>query len=168
MKKKKAKSPKTVRHPMHGEIVEIIALAKSKAVETKRKVQPLDEKLQHIIDEADVTIPLVNNLKPIYYESMKGIWTSVSEQVSDLDEDLKLLNLNINSTTGSSSTSTVVMSGAYINDGYLNVEDSDFTNSWVKFEEFASRASSVKYPFYIPMINRHASQSGVLNCKLAG
>jgi len=27
---------------------------------------------------------------------------------------------------------------------------------------------SVKYPFYIPMINRHASQSGVLNCVLAG
>ena len=27
---------------------------------------------------------------------------------------------------------------------------------------------SVKYPIYIPMISRHASQSGILNCILAG
>jgi len=35
-------------------------------------------------------------------------------------------------------------------------------------EKVEQNASTVKYPFYIPMINRHASQSGVLNCKLAG
>ena len=140
MKKKKANSPKTTNHPMQGEILEIMASARNKAAEAKLKAQSIGEELQHIIDEADVTMPLINNLNPTYYESMKGIWTSVSEQVESLDEDLKVLNLNINSTTGSSSTSTVVISGAYINNGYLGVEDLDFANSWLNFEEFASRS----------------------------
>jgi len=39
---------------------------------------------------------------------------------------------------------------------------------YLEWKEAGRYTPIVKYPFYIPMINRHASQSGVLNCKLAG
>ena len=34
--------------------------------------------------------------------------------------------------------------------------------------EVQDELRNVKLPFFIPMISRHASQSGVLNCELAG
>lgn len=141
MSKKKSKSAQPEIHPMQAEIIETIKLAKGKAIDAKRKTQAADQKLQTIIDEADVTIPLVLNLKPTNLESVKGIWNSVAEQVSDLDDNLKYLNLNINSTTGSSSTSTAVLSGYFVNDGYMDVESPEFVDAWSNFEAFASRPS---------------------------
>jgi hypothetical protein len=141
MSKRKSRLPRTELRPMQQAIIAKMELAKSRALEAKRKIRRLDKKLQNIIDEADVTMPLVNNLKPSYYENLDGIWTSISDQVTVLDEDLKALNLNINSTTSSASTNTVTMSGVYINGGFQNMEEPSFKDHWVLFEEFASRPS---------------------------
>lgn len=139
MSKRKSRLPKTALHAMQQAIIAKMELAKSRALEAKRKMRRLDKKLQNIIDEADVTMPLVANLKPNYFENLDGIWTSISDQVTVLDEDLRVLNLNVNSTAGSTSTNTVTISGAYINDGFQNLEEPIFKDYWRRFEQFASR-----------------------------
>jgi ABC-type thiamine transport system substrate-binding protein len=61
MKKKRAKFRRTEKHPMQAEVLERIASARKKATEAQLKAHSIAEKLQLIIDEADVTMPLVSN-----------------------------------------------------------------------------------------------------------
>ncbi len=141
MKKKKAKSTEPKKHPMHAEVEGILALVKNEAIKARKNIQSIDEKLQTIIDEADVTMPLVVNLNPVHLEGLGGLWTSVGQQVADLGKDVQFINLNINSTTGTSSASTATMSGYYVNDGFSNVETPEFKKAWSSFEAFAGRPS---------------------------
>ena len=68
MSKRKSRLPRTELHPMQQAIIAKMELAKSRALEAKRKIRRLDKKLQNIIDEADVTMPLVNNFIFLYYK----------------------------------------------------------------------------------------------------
>jgi len=126
------------RNPMEVEIAGLIESAKNKAQEAQENNHSIGEKLQLVIDEAEQILPLIPYLKPEIYESVKDIWSSVDDQMTHTNKDLKQFKFNLNSTAGSATVSSGIVTGAYINDGFYN-EASGFSETWVVFEAFASR-----------------------------
>lgn len=137
--KKKTKSSEIFPNPMQQELAGLIEGTKEKAKEAKQNTQTIGKKIQSVIDEADLTLALLANIDPQYYEGLKDIWNSTYDQVSRINANLGQTMLSTTSASSTASISSTIISGAYINDGFRNVDEPEFKSAWVKFVFFANR-----------------------------
>jgi hypothetical protein len=90
-KKKKTKTPIPLIHPTQVELANMVAKARKEAQEAVRRVEIVKGRLQEIIDEANMTNPLIPFIQPQDTEGLINIWSSVTDQVSKINTNLEQL-----------------------------------------------------------------------------
>jgi len=140
MNKKKNKTSSKLVHPTQTELVEMLAKARKEAEEAIYRVEDVKGKLQEIIDEANVTNPIIPYIHPQETESLINVWSSVTNQVSRINNGLKDIYPSTDSAGGTATVSSTIISGSYTNDR-LYSDNPDFQNAWIPYVEYASRPS---------------------------
>jgi hypothetical protein len=118
----------------------MVAKARKEAEEALRRVHIVEGNLQSIIDEADLTKPIIPFIQPQDTEGLINIWSSVGNQVSKLNTDLGTIHLSTDSASGTASISSATISRAYTNDR-LMTDHPEFPSVWMPYVEFVSRPS---------------------------
>lgn len=127
-------------HPIQVELADTIAKARDEAIGASSRAKVIAEDMQSVIDEADVTIPLVSYIKPQNAEELLDIWFSIGQQASRIHMGLESFQGYTGGTVSSTSTSTVVISRNYLHNG-LFVDAGGFETAWLQYTEFAKRPS---------------------------
>lgn len=140
-KKKKINktSPKLI-HPTQVELAEILAKARKEAEEAIYRVENIKGRLQEIIDEANVTNPIIPFIQPQDTEGLINIWSSVSDQVSRINTSLGNIYPSTDSASGTATISTATITRAYTNDRLIT-DNPEFPSVWMPYVEFVSRPS---------------------------
>jgi len=137
--RKKTETPKITTHPIQIELSRTIARARDEAKGAHDISQKVGENLQSVIDEANVTIPLVPYMDPEDVEGLITIWSSAADQASNIKAGLEEIYPSTDSSSSTASISSAIISGSY-SSGRLFI-DEDFTVAWIPFLEFAGRPS---------------------------
>ena len=138
--KKKTKAPLPLIHPTQVELANMVAKARKEVEEAIRRVEIVKGNLQSIIDEADLTKPIIPFLQPQDTEGLINIWSSVGNQVSRLNTDLDAISPSSDAAGSTATVSSAIISGAYTNNR-LFVDSPDFQSVWIPYVEFVSRPS---------------------------
>jgi hypothetical protein len=125
-------------HPIQHELLKTIATARDEAKGASSRAKKVELDMQSVIDEADHTIPLVPYIKPRDVEGLLNIWTSAAQLASRVNTELESYEGDTGGTVSLSSTSTAMISGAFVHDGLL-VDASGFEAVWQPYAEFANR-----------------------------
>ena len=87
-KKKNIKTTPKLIHPTQVELAEMVAKARKEAEEAVHRVEIARGRLQEIIDEANMTSPLIPFIQPQETEGLISIWSSLTDQVSKINMNL--------------------------------------------------------------------------------
>lgn len=136
--KKVEESTESSLHPVQAELAEVIGKARGEAEAAAASAQAIKEDMQFVIDEADQTMRLVQYIKPDIAEDLLDIWSSVGERTSRVRFVLEPLRSDTGGTVSSTSTNTIVISGAYLSGGLYSDRDG-FEDAWMQYEDFARR-----------------------------
>ncbi len=139
-KKKKAKKSVPLYHPTQVELASMVAKARKEAEEAIHRVHIIGGNLQSIIDEANVTNPIIPFIKPQDSEALINVWSLVANQASKINMDLGTIQPTTDSVNSTATVSTTIISGSYTNNN-LFVDNSDFESAWIPYVQFASRQS---------------------------
>jgi len=139
-KKRKPTTPPHLIHPTQVELANMVAKARKEAEEAIYRVEIMKGRLQEIIDEANVTNPLIPYIQPQETEGLINLWSSVTDQVSRINTSLGSIYLSTDSASGTATVSSTIISGAYTNNR-LFVESPEFQSAWIPYVEFVSRPS---------------------------
>ena len=118
----------------------MVIKARKEAEEAIRRVEIVKGNLQSIIDEADLTKPIIPFIRPQDTEGLINIWSSVGNQVSKINTDLDAIYPSSDSASGTASISSATISRAYTNDRLIT-DNPDFPSVWMPYVEFVSRPS---------------------------
>lgn len=139
-KKKSSQTPSKLMHPTQVELANMVAKSRKEAEEALRRVDIEKGKLQAIVDEANLTDSLIPYMQPRITEGLINIWSSVGSQVSHINANLEALSPSSDAAVGTASTTSVIISGAYINKE-LYTDNLGFQNVWKPYVAFSSRPS---------------------------
>lgn len=139
-KKKNIKTTPKLIHPTQVELAEMLAKAKKEAEEAVYRVENIKRRLQEIIDEANVTNPVIPFIQPQDTEGLINIWSSVYNQVSRINTNLGNIYPSTDSASGTATISTATITRAYTNDRLIT-DNPDFPSVWKPYSEFVSRPS---------------------------
>lgn len=139
-KKKNLKTVPKLIHPTQVELVELLAKAKKEAEEAVLRVENIKGRLQEIIDEANATNPVIPFIQPQETEGLINIWSSVSDQVSQINRNVGNIYPSTDSASGTATVSSTIISRVYTNNRFY-VDDPDFQSAWSPYMEFVSRPS---------------------------
>lgn len=118
----------------------MVAKARKEAQEAVRRVEIVKGRLQEIIDEANMTNPLIPFIQPQDTEGLINIWSSVTDQVSKINTNLGSIYPSTDSASGTASISSATISRAYTNDRLIT-DNPEFPSVWMPYVEFVSRPS---------------------------
>jgi hypothetical protein len=139
-KKKKNKTPIPLIHPTQVELATMVAKARKEAEEAVRRVEIVKGNLQSIIDEANLTKPIIPFIRPQDAEGLINIWSLVGSQVSKINMSLDEISPSSDSAGSTATVSSTIISGAYTNNR-LFIDSQDFQSVWIPYVEFVSRPS---------------------------
>ncbi len=140
MNKKKSQTTPKLMHPTQVELAEMLAKARKEAEEAIYRVENIKGKIQEIIDEANVTNPVIPFIQPQETEGLINIWSSVFDQVSQINRGLGNIYPSTDSASGTATMSTTTITRAYTND-MLITNHPEFPSVWNPYVEFVSRPS---------------------------
>ncbi len=140
MNKKKTKAHQQLIHPTQVELSDMLAKARKEAEEAIYRVEIIKGGLQEIIDEANMTHPLIPFIQPQDTEGLISVWSSVKDQISKLNMNLDTIQVTTDSASSTATVSGTIISGAYTNNR-LSVDTPDFQSSWKPYVAFLSRPS---------------------------
>jgi hypothetical protein len=139
-KKKNIKTTPKLIHPTQAELAEMLAKARKEAEEAIYRVEDIKGKLQEIIDEANVTSPVIPFIHPQDTESLINIWSSVYDQVSRINTGIGNIYPSTDSASGTATVSTTTITRVFTNNGLIS-DDPEFPSAWMPYVEFTSRPS---------------------------
>lgn len=125
-------------HPAQDELVQAISAARDEAQEAYSVTLEIGEDMQTVIDEADVTIPLVPYIDAGKTEGLIIVWSSLANQAGELRNRLDDFTMHSDSAGSTASISSVSVSGAFTPE-FFSFEDPDFQAAWGSYIAHASR-----------------------------
>jgi len=140
MNKKKVKNSVSLTHPVQFELADLLAKARKEAEDAIRRVHIVERNLQSIIDEANVTNPIIPYLQPQDTEGLINVWLSVADQVSKINMNLGAIQVTTDSASGTATVSSTIISRVHTNNRFY-VSNPGFQSVWSPYMEFASRPS---------------------------
>ena len=139
-KKKKTKALLPLIHPTQIELANMVAKAQKEAEDAIYRVEIIKGRLQEILDEANVTNPLIPYIQPQEAEGLINVWSSVRDQVSRINTGLSDIYPSTDSASGTATVSSTIISRVYTNNGLYN-DNPNFQSVWSPYMEFVSRPS---------------------------
>ena len=139
-KKKKTKALLPLIHPTQIELANMVAKAQKEAEDAIYRVEIIKGRLQEILDEANVTNPLIPYIQPQEAEGLINVWSSVRDQVSRINTGLSDIYPSTYSASGTATVSSTIISRVYTNNGLYN-DNPNFQSVWSPYMEFVSRPS---------------------------
>lgn len=127
-----------IYHPVQESLISEINHARDEAQEAYTITLDIGEDLQSVIDEADVTIPLVPYMNPGEAEGMIVLWSSAANQTEELKDQLGEVTMDSEAVGGTVSLSSARASGIFT-PGIEYFDDSEFQAVWNIYEAHASR-----------------------------
>lgn len=125
-------------HPVNEMLIGEINHARDEAKEAYTITLDIGGNLQSVIDEADVTVPLVPYMSPGEAEGMIVVWSSIASQTGELKGRLGEITMDSDAVGGTASLSSVRASGIFT-PGVGYFDNPDFQAVWNVYEARASR-----------------------------
>lgn len=126
-------------HPAADQLRSIITKAKEHASDAQTTLGNLGSRLQVIIDDADVAVPLVSYIEPAKIEGLAVLWDEVSRQTGYIQSSLKEVYSITDAVSGTASLTSVTISGILSRDIIPFSADPSFRDAWVHFTEVTNR-----------------------------
>jgi len=127
-----------VLHPTQDELVKVISNARHEAQEAYEVTLDIGEDMQAIIDEADVTIPLVPYMNAGQTEGLIVVWSSLGNQAGELRDRLDDFTMDSDSAGSTASISSVSVSGVFTPE-FASFDDPGFQVAWGGYMAHAAR-----------------------------